>query len=129
MTARKKFAVAALSTAILLPAAHRLLAADKSAPPASAQKAAAQESGEINTLSDKEKAEGWKLLFDGHDLSGWHNFGKTDIRPGWQVKDGVLVCADPHNAGDIVTNDKYDWFELQLDYNISKGGNSGIMFR
>jgi hypothetical protein len=44
------------------------------------------------------------------------------------VKDGSLVCADPHNAGDIVTTDKFDWFELQLDYNISEAGNSGIMF-
>ena len=40
-----------------------------------------------------------------------------------------ISCVDPHNAGDIVTSDKYDWFELQLDYNISAGGNSGIMFR
>jgi hypothetical protein len=48
--------------------------------------------------------------------------------PGWQVQDGVLKCVDPHNAGDIVTEDSFDWFELQLDYNISEGGNSGIMF-
>ena len=38
------------------------------------------------------------------------------------------VRADPHNAGDIVSPDKYGWFELQLDYNISEGGNSGIMY-
>ena len=50
------------------------------------------------------------------------------IRPGWQVKDGQLVCADPHQAGDIVTSNQYGWFELQLDYNISHAGNSGIMF-
>jgi hypothetical protein len=50
------------------------------------------------------------------------------VRPGWQVKDGVLICADPHNAGDLCTNDKYDWFELQIDYNITPAGNSGIMY-
>jgi hypothetical protein len=50
------------------------------------------------------------------------------VRPGWQVKDGALVCADPHNAGDIVTTEKFGAFELQLDYNISEGGNSGIIF-
>jgi len=81
-----------------------------------------------NTLTAAEKAAGWKLLFDGQGLSGWHNFKKDGVRPGWQVKDGALVCADPHNAGDIVTPDKFDWFELQLDYNISEGGNSGIMY-
>lgn len=85
-------------------------------------------STEINTLAPEEKAAGWKLLFNGKDFSGWRNFKRDDVRPGWQVKDGVLVCADPHNAGDIVTSNMFDWFELQLDYNISEGGNSGIMF-
>jgi 3-keto-disaccharide hydrolase/Peptidase of plants and bacteria len=82
----------------------------------------------LNTLTAAEKAAGWKLLFNGKDFSGWHNFKRDDVRPGWQVKDGALVCADPHNAGDIVTSDSFGWFELQLDYNISAGGNSGIMF-
>jgi len=81
-----------------------------------------------NTLTDEEKAAGWKLLFNGNDLNGWHNFKREGVRPGWQVKDGALVCVDPHNAGDIVTTDQFGWFELQLDYNISAGGNSGIMF-
>jgi len=81
-----------------------------------------------NTLTDAEKAAGWKLLFNGKDFSGWHNFKRDDVLPGWQVKDGALVCADPHNAKDIVTSDSFGWFELQLDYNISEGGNSGIMF-
>jgi hypothetical protein len=82
----------------------------------------------INTLSDAEKAAGWQLLFNGTDFAGWHNFRREGVRPGWQVKDGSLVCVDPHNAGDIVTSNKFDWFELQLDYNISVAGNSGIMY-
>ena len=82
----------------------------------------------LNTLTRAEKAAGWELLFDGQDLTGWHNFKKDGVHPGWQVKDGALVCVDPHNAGDIVTTNKFDWFELQLDYNITEGGNSGIMF-
>ncbi len=81
-----------------------------------------------NTLTDAEKAAGWKLLFNGKDFEGWHNFKREGVREGWQVKDGALVCVDPHNAGDIVTADQFDWFELQLDYNISEAGNSGIMF-
>ena len=82
----------------------------------------------MNMLSSGEKADGWQLLFDGTNLSGWHNFKQDGVRPGWQVKDGTLVCADPHNAGDIVTSNKFDWFELELDYKISEAGNSGIMF-
>ncbi len=82
----------------------------------------------LNELTPEEKAQGWQLLFNGRDLTGWHNFRREGVAPGWQVKDGALVCADPHNAGDIVTIDKFDWFELQLDYNISEAGNSGIMY-
>ena len=81
-----------------------------------------------NTLTAAEKAAGWKLLFDGQGFSGWHNFKQGGVRPGWQVKEGALICVDPHNAGDLVTPDKFAWFELQLDYNISEGGNSGIIF-
>src|SRR5271156_7232079 len=49
------------------------------------------EDAKINTLSDKEKSEGWILLFDGNDFKGWHNFHMNTIRPGWEVKDGALV--------------------------------------
>ena len=50
------------------------------------------------------------------------------MRPGWVVKDGTLACVDPHDAGDLVTKDKFSWFDLELDYNISVAGNSGIMY-
>ena len=89
---------------------------------------AVAEDAKINTHSAAEKTAGRKLLFDGQSLNGWHNFKKEGVRPGWQVKDGALVCVDPHNAGDIVTTEKFGAFELQLDYNISEGGNSGIIF-
>lgn len=82
----------------------------------------------INALTDEERAAGWRLLFNGEDFAGWHNFKREGVRPGWQVKEGALVCVDPHDAGDLVTVDKFGAFELALDYNISEGGNSGIMF-
>jgi Domain of Unknown Function (DUF1080) len=81
-----------------------------------------------NALTDADKADGWKLLFDGQTLAGWHNFKTNTVRSGWQIKDGALVCVDPHNAGDLLTSNKFGAFELQLDYNISEGGNSGIIF-
>jgi len=80
-----------------------------------------------NTLTEKEKAAGWKLLFDGKTTTGWKNFRKDSVSPGWQVKNGELTRADK-NAGDIVTTDKFTAFELVLEYKISKGGNSGLMF-
>jgi len=95
----------------LLALAFMLLAGCGSLPP-TAQK--------TNTLSAAEKAAGWQLLFDGQSFAGWHNFKQDGVRPGWQIQDGALVCADPKNAGDIVTTDKFDWFELQLDYNMQQ---------
>src|SRR5713226_6020788 len=94
-----------IALAWTLPWASRLAAADDS----------------NNTLTDAEKAAGWKLLFNGKDLAGWHNFKREGVRPGWQVKNGTLACVDPHNAGDIVTTEQFDAFELQIDYNISEG--------
>ena len=81
-----------------------------------------------DVLTPEQKTTGWKLLFNGKDFTGWHSFGTNTVRPGWQVKDGILVCADPKNAGDLCTDEKYDSFELVLDYNITPAGNSGIMY-
>lgn len=94
---------------------------------AMADSGASDSSGQ-NDLTEDEKKAGWKLLFDGKTLDGWHTFKMEGVKPGWQLKDGTIACVDPHNAGDLCTNDKYDWFELQLDYNISVGGNSGILY-
>ena len=81
-----------------------------------------------NVLTESEISQGWQLLFTGTNLSGWHTFKREDVRPGWQVKDGALVCVDPKNAGDLVTREKFEAFELELEYNISPAGNSGILF-
>jgi hypothetical protein len=80
-----------------------------------------------NTLTDAEKAAGWKLLFDGKTTEGWRNYKKDTIGPGWKIEDGALVRAEK-GAGDIITKDQYGAFELSLEYNISPGGNSGIMY-
>ncbi|MFN8138966.1 MAG: DUF1080 domain-containing protein [Fimbriimonadales bacterium] len=81
-----------------------------------------------NSLTKAEEKAGWKLLFDGKTTAGWHNFNATGVRPGWQVKDGVLSIVDSAQAGDIVTDEKYEWFDLTLDFNLGKNQNSGIMF-
>jgi hypothetical protein len=80
-----------------------------------------------NMLTDQEKAAGWKLLFDGKTTTGWHNYKKTDIGPGWKVEDGALVRGTAQ-GGDILTADKYGAFEFSLEYNISPGGNSGLIY-
>ena len=84
-----------------------------------------------NTLSKKEKKQGWKLLFDGKSTQGWHTYLRDTVGSKWQVKDGVILfdTSKPRNGGgDLVTNDEFENFELQLEWKISKGGNSGIIF-
>jgi len=80
-----------------------------------------------NTLSEAERRAGWKLLFDGESAEAFRNYRRKGIGDGWQVRDGALVRA-AKGAGDIVSRDQFGAFELQLEYRISPGGNSGIMF-
>lgn len=79
-----------------------------------------------NTLTDAERRSGWKLLFDGKSFEGWRNFRQEEVSDGWQIQDGAIVRVG--RAGDIMTREKFEHFELQLEYRISKGGNSGLMF-
>lgn len=82
----------------------------------------------VNRLSKREKSAGWKLLFDGQTTNGWRNFKKPDISKGWQVIDGTL-CRMDASAGDIVTTEEYDNFELQLDFKVPAHANSGLLYR
>jgi hypothetical protein len=86
-----------------------------------------------NSLSEKEKKDGWKLLFDGKTSSGWMN-AKTRQFPssGWEIKDGLLMVNPATKAqgggGDIVSTDKYKNFEFSADFRYAPGANSGIKY-
>ncbi|HLY10704.1 MAG TPA: DUF1080 domain-containing protein [Planctomycetota bacterium] len=80
-----------------------------------------------NTLTEEEKKAGWKLLFDGKTTEGWKGYRKDKMPDGWQVLDGVLTRTT--GGGDICTIEEFADFELQADWKISPGGNSGIMYR
>jgi hypothetical protein len=87
-----------------------------------------------NTLTKKEKKEGWKLLFDGKTTKGWHTYGRDTVGRKWTVKDGMFVF-DPSKAvvpadagGDITTNEEFTNFEFTVEWRVEKGSNSGIIF-
>lgn len=85
-----------------------------------------------NTLSPTEEKSGWKLLFDGSSLEHFRGYGQDDVPDAWSSDDGALTFMPQpgkKRSGDIMTKEKYGEFELSLEYKISEGGNSGIMFR
>jgi len=101
-------------------------------------------------LSEEEKKEGWKLLFDGSTTKGWHTYSKPGtIGRKWVAKDGALVfegrdrfdfyVADRRieigktdsaadGGKDIVSDEEFENFELSLEWKISKGGNNGLFY-
>lgn len=84
---------------------------------------------EPNTLTDAERAAGWRLLFDGKTTAGWVAIGK-DAFPadGWSVEDGALVLKAGPGGGDIVTKEAFGDFELSWEWKIAPGGNSGLKY-
>lgn len=89
----------------------------------------AAQNNQLNKLSDIEKKEGWKLLFNGKDLNGWRTFQGKEIT-GWKVIDGVLNNSGQgsDHGGDIVSKEKFQNFELSLEWKIASRSNSGIFF-
>lgn len=87
-----------------------------------------------NTVSEVEKAQGWKLLWDGKTTNGWRGARLTDFpQRGWIIEDGILKVmqadgGESNNGGDIVTVKKYKNFELLVDFKITPGANSGIKY-
>jgi hypothetical protein len=81
-----------------------------------------------NELTAEEKAAGWKLLFDGKDAAAtFRGYKKDKLPDAWVAKDGAIVREK--GGGDIITKDEFENFELSIDWKISKGGNSGVMFK
>ena len=80
-----------------------------------------------NTLTEPEKQDGWKLLFDGKSLDGWRVFKKQDAA-GWTLKDSTVYLEKP-GAGDLMTKGKFANFEFTVDWKIETGNNSGIIYR
>ena len=84
---------------------------------------------DINTLTPEEKADGWQMLFNGHDLINWRAYG-SDARPGagWKVEEGILKKLKGVAAGNIITKQKFKDFTLIWEWRISEKGNNGIKY-
>ena len=83
-----------------------------------------------NVLTEAEKAEGWKLLFDGKTLDGWRDYNGDSLTAPWIVEDGCIRAKGSGSdaSGYIVTDTIYENFELVWDWKIAEGGNSGMLY-
>ena len=90
----------------------------------------------VNTLTSEEKKEGWVLLFDGKDFSGWRECNGTGMPANWIIDDDAMkvFTVEGKNPGegsngDIIFGEKkFRNFELSVDWKVSKMANSGIFF-
>jgi hypothetical protein len=80
-----------------------------------------------NALTRSEKEEGWQLLFDGKSMENFRGFRKDEVPSAWKVEDGAIAFAGGR-GGDLITKDQYKNFDFSIDWKISEGGNSGIMY-
>jgi hypothetical protein len=88
-----------------------------------------------NTLTEQEKADGWKLLFDGQSTTGWRGaYKETFPEAGWKVEDGQLIVLsadgrESTNGGDVVyAPEEFAAFELSVEFKITEGANSGVKY-
>jgi len=87
-----------------------------------------------NNLSEQEKKNGVKLLWDGQTSKGWRGiYKKTFPEAGWEIKDGVLTIHSSNGqeeglGGDIITDTEYAAFELDFDFKLTPGANSGVKY-
>ncbi len=88
----------------------------------------------LNRLTHPESEAGWKLLWNGETTEGWRGAKLNDFpEAGWEIKNGILsvLASGGHEStagGDIVSLEKYNNFELKVDFKITEGANSGIKY-
>ena len=81
------------------------------------------------SCSDKNTEE-WTYIFDGETFNGWHSYDNDSVGNQWSIENGELIFTnnDKESGHDILTEKEYTSFELSLEWNVSKGGNSGIFY-
>jgi hypothetical protein len=100
-------------------------AADTKADTTTASATTVAQTPAVTPLTDQEKTEGWQLLFDG-TTKGWHKYGGGNMV--WTADSSLHLDASIKDAGDIVTDEEFENFDLKLQVKIDTGGNSGVMF-
>lgn len=86
---------------------------------------------ETTAMQNEETQQEWKILFNGENLEGWKVYNSSEEPTQWRVEDGVLAfipAEGNREKENLITEEKFTNFEMSLDWKISEGGNSGIMW-
>ena len=84
--------------------------------------------GMATEVGKSKSSSGFVDLLEEGDLSQFRGYKEEEVGSGWSI-DGKYLHFDGTKSGDIVTVDTYEDFELQFDWKVSPGGNSGVMYR
>ena len=69
----------------------------------------------------------WTVLFDGKTVKGLRGYKQSGFPDSWEVVDGTLKTVPGHGV-DLISEEVYKNFELELEWKVPKGGNSGIFY-
>jgi len=101
----------------------------------SEKKSAVNEVTLLNSLTEKEKSDGWMLLFNGDSLEGWRGYSREDVPVAWTIEDNAIKVessvedeAGDEDRGDIIYDQQFKNFQLHFEWKVSKGGNSGVFY-
>jgi len=89
---------------------------------------------QLNTLSNAEKKEGWKLLFDGKTFNGWRSyFDNMEPSKGWTIEAGYFKNSKGNGrprsgGGDLMTTELFTDFDFRFEWSMPPGGNSGVYY-
>lgn len=91
--------------------------------------ATAKSTKKADASKAQEKTVHWIPLFNGQGTQAWRGFGKPSFpAQGWVVEDGWLKHQAKGGGGDIITRELFSDFELEFEWKIAPGGNSGVKY-
>ena len=90
---------------------------------------------QVDLSNFKVDEDGYIVLFDGTSLDGWRGYGKDYVPSRWSIDDGAIKIsgsgtgeAQSGEGGDLIFAHKFKNFEMELEWKVAKGSNSGIFY-
>ena len=93
------------------------------------------DNAQVDLASFPKDKDGYYVIFDGKTFNGWRGYGKDAVPSRWTIDNGAIKFngsgggeAQTGEGGDLIFAKKFKNFELEMEWKVSKGGNSGIFY-